>query len=498
MAIPIPGGDILGYGFDVFGRYDASSKKSPLFNIQYDPSKQWQGFLLPQNASFDSSSSHYGTSYSFNSRSEVEQHFATKVGITGKYNMFNGEFSASYSQTVKQDQEYQYGLMEAFSQFWSLDLKDRSAGALADWVTNDPDFKNLPTQYTAENRYLFFRFFDKYGTYFVTGVNVGARLFYTCSVLKNHQYSEQEVKTKIKAEYNAVFIKVGAEAEAEWKKIGQQWSDARSVSVNALGGNNSILIALAPGFPDNFSTYYKSWLDSCQAMPSTIDFRLASMDTLFSGNKAQAVKSAMDAYTKARIYAESKTGTCVIYFNGQPILPAGSGEVVGMQLAVLDRQSLDVVFSKSYNASFYNTNQMYLNALSDIKHLRNSKHIFAFCTWSMLGICLPPKDFYDFLVDCGAGYGLESWENVHNLPQSNPHWYSCDATHVNYVLVGIPGIGKSKGHESFERAGSCDTGDKHWHAFDAWLALPAPMANVEVEVLRLQDSPLVSLTAMQR
>ncbi|MEI6757651.1 MAG: hypothetical protein FDX18_09115 [Chlorobium sp.] len=498
MAIPIPGGDILGYGFDVFGRYDASSRISPLFNIQYDTSKQWQGFLLPMNASFDSSSSHYGTSYSFNSRVEVEQHISSKVGITAKYGMFSGEFSASYAQTVKRDQEYQYGLMEAFSQFWSIDLQDRSAGALADWVTNDPDFQNIPEQYTTENRYQFFRFFDKYGTYFVTGVNVGSRLFYTCSVLKSHKYSEQEVKTKIKAEYNAVFIKAGAEAEGEWRKIGQEWSDARSVSVNALGGNNNILSALAPGFPDNFSTSYKCWLDSCEAMPAVIDFRLASVDTLFSGQKAQAVKTALEAYAKARIYAESKTGSCVIFYNGKPVLPASSGKAVGMQLAAWDRQSLDVVFAKSYSANFFDSSQMYLNALSDIKYLRNSKHIFAFCTWSMLGTCLPPKSFYDFLIDCGAGFGLESWENVHNLPQSNPHWYSCDATHVNYAFVGIPGIGKGKGHESFERAGSCDTGAQHWHSFMGWLDLPAPMANVEVEALRLQESRLVDLTAMQR
>lgn len=498
MAIPIPGGDVLGYGFDVFGRYDASSKISPLFNIQYDASKQWGNYLLPLNATVDSSTKHYGASHAFNSRSEVEQHFAASVGISGKYGLFSAEFSASYSQTVKQDQEYQYGLIEAFSQFWSLDLQNRSSAALADWVTQDPDFQNIPAQYTPENCYHFFRFFDKYGTYFVTGVNVGSRLFYTCSVLKTHQYSEQEIKSNIKAEYNAVFLKVGAEAKVEWNKIGQQWSDSRSVSVNALGGNNSILNALAPGFPDNFNGFYTSWLDSCQSMLAVIDFRLASMDTLFSGDKADAVKTALNAYAKARIYAESKTGTCVIYYNKKPILPASTGDSIGMQLAALDRQSLEVVFAKSYRSNYYETNEMYLSALSDISHLRNSKYFFAFCTWSMLGTCLPPQAFYDFLIDCGAGFGLENWENVHDLPQSNPHWYSCDATHVNYALVGIPGSGKGKGYENFERAGSCDTGEQHWHTYMNWLDFPAPVASVEVEVYHLQDSHLAGLITLQR
>lgn len=500
MAIQIPGGDVLGFGFNVYGAYDASSKINPLFNIQYDAKKEWkQGditYLLPLNASFDPSSTHYGDAYSFSSKEAVEDHFASKVKLSASYGFFSGEFSLDYSQTVKSDTEYSYGLIENFSQFWKLDLQDTSRQALANWVTNDPDFINLPSEYTPANRHLFFRFFDKYGCYFVTGVTVGSRLMYSCSVLKTHKYTEAEIKSKIKLEYDAVFVKVGAEAETEWKHVSEKWSDSRQIHVSAVGGNNTILSALSPAFPDNFHETYLGWLNSAAQTPAVIDFRIANVASLFSGSQAEAVKLAVAEYTRTRLYIESKTGSCLISLNGKELLPQGGGEgSFGFQLAAINRKSLKIAFCKSYSGRdiYQAPKELYHNADADINPYRNDQYIIVYTTWSHFGRLLPLEPFKSFLQNCGAGIGLLLWQNLHDLAKQAPLWYSADITHCNYILIGIPGSAEGEGFEAFGRAGSADTGKPHWHFRDDWYALAAPACSVEVDIFKLQGSEPASI-----
>jgi len=99
--------------------------------------------------------------------------------------------------TNKSDVSYQFGIVESYSQQYALDLKDRSENALADWVKNDPDYKNMPDQFTDTNRILFFRFFDKYGIYYMPRVVVGSRMFYSSMVKKEYKYSAADAEAKL-------------------------------------------------------------------------------------------------------------------------------------------------------------------------------------------------------------------------------------------------------------------------------------------------------------
>ena len=346
---------------------------------------------------------------------------------------------------------------------------------------------------TRLNAYLFFRFFDKYGLYYIVAVTVGSRIYYSSSVSKSYGYTEDQIKTKVKLEYKAVLTEAGAEASAEWKRVGRNWTDQRDVRLYTLGGDNSILNALAPGFNDNFNEDYKRWQQSAAAQPAVVDFRLASVDKLFSGDKATAVAQALNAYTRSRIYAESKTGSCLLSFNGQHLLPPGGGErVYGFQLAAIDRVALTKVWAKSYSVTndLYSQYQdRYQQALLDITPYRNDGYIIAFATWSMFGVQSPTEYFYEFLRESGAGAGLQDWANVHDLRTQDSAWQSADVTHCNYTLVGVPGTGPGAGVESFSRAGSTDTGQPHWGAGNGWYDLPAPPVSVDVDVYRVGGAP---------
>ena len=495
MPSYIPGSDSLGYGFDVFGTYSEDSKTSPLFDMVFDDTT-WENYLVPENTGLDTSSKHYGETNAFSSRQKVEEHFGSKLSVKGSYGFFSAQFSASFNMTNKSDVSYQYALVEAYSKQYSLSLKNKSESALASWVKTDPDYLNIPDTFTNENRDKFFTFFDKYGTLFISEVVLGSRLYYSASVSKSYNYSEKDVEAKMKAEYGAVFS-VSASAEANWKKAGEDWATRRDVKVSATGGDNSILNILSPGYGVNHENAFKAWLESAKLMPAVIDFKLTSVAHLFSGNKAKAVQQALDAYFLHKIYIESKTGTCLINFNGKAVLPQPTGEYdnYGFQLAAINRKTLKVDFQKGYSAydlwSGYDA--IYTKMTNDITAYNNDNYIIAFTTYSTFALTAPNSGFVQFLENCGADEGIKRWLDT---KEANSDIFSCCAlAHNNYVMVGIPGSEKGSAYEDYTRAGSCDTGTPKWRPGDGWLAKPAAMASTIVDIYELQDDNSDQLVA---
>lgn len=483
----IPGAASLGYGFDVFGKYSDSSKIRPLFNMVYDGKQTYGDYLVPLNVNVDPNRHSYGNSTYVDTRRKMEEFFSSKLSVSAKYGFFSGQFNASYSMSNKSDISYQFGIVESFSQQYSLDLKDRSVNALADWVKNDPDYQNIPDQFTESNRELFFRFFDKYGIYYMARVVVGSRLYYSSTVKKEYKYTSTDAEAKLKLEYKAIFS-ASAEAQATWKQVGESWASQRDVKVEAIGGSNDMLNVLLPGFGANHETAYKAWLQSAEAKPAVIDFDLRLISEIFSAAKATAVQKAIDAYLLHKLFLESKTGSCLIAFDGKPLLPQPTGEspVLGYQIAAISRADLKVGLARSYSTSdYWGDDKLYDRMLVDIQPYNNSSYIIAFVAFSNFAQNAPPKNFAQFLESCGAGTKLAQWIDT---KESNRGIYSCCAlAHCNYTFVGIPGSGKDKWHEAFQRAGSCDTGEHQWVGPN-WLDKPAPMASMIVDLYEVKQA----------
>ena len=485
-TVYIPGAGSLGYGFDVFGKYSDSSKTRPLFNMVYDGKQTFKDYLVPLNVNVDSKSHNYGGSTYVDSRRKMEDYFSSKLKVTAKYGFFSGQFEASFSMTNKSDVSYQFGIVETFSQQYALDLKDRSEAALADWVKNDPDYQNVPDKFTDSNRILFFRFFDKYGIYYMPRVVVGSRLYYSSQIKKEYKYSEYDAEAKLKLEYKAIFS-ASAEAQANWKQVGESWASQREVKVDAIGGSNEMLNVLMPGYGTNHETAYSAWLKSAEERPAVVDFDLKPISEIFSAAKAAAVQQAIEAYVLHKLFLESKTGSCLIAFNGEPVLPPppGASKTLGYQLAAIHRSTLQQAFARSYTSwDYWTYEKIYQDGLRDIQPYNKPDFIIAFSAYSTFAQNAPTKEFVDFLENCGAGYKLAQWLDTKN---ANKSIYSCCALcHVNYVFVGVPGRGKGTGREAFQRAGSCDTGTGSWQSYEPWLDKPAPMASLIVDLYQVK------------
>ena len=482
MAEYIPGAASLGYGFDVYGQYSDKSKKLPLFNMVYDGKQTYNDYLVPLNVNVDGIRRTYGDSTYVDNRKKIEEFFSSNLKVSAKYGFFSGQFEASYSMSNKSDVSYQFGLVVSYSQLYALDLKDRSENALAEWVKNDPDYKNIPDQFTDNNRLLFFRFFDKYGIYYMPRVVVGSRLYYSSMIKKEYKYTTTEAEAKLKLEYKAIFSG-SADAQATWKQVGESWSSQREVKIEAVGGSNEMLEVLMPGYGANHEIAFNAWLKSAQQKPAVIDFDLKPVSEIFSAQKAAAVEAAINAYVLHKLFLESKTGSCLIAFNGEPILPPASGDskMLGYQLAAISRSELKPAFRRSYATfEYWRYESLYDQMLADIQPFNNPQYIIAFTAFTNFSQNAPTKPFADFLESCGAGWELDHWLDT---KASNKGIYSCCALcHINYVFVGIPGSAKGTQPERFRRAGSCDTNADPWYDQNGWLDKPAPMASLIVDL----------------
>jgi hypothetical protein len=80
-------------------------------------------------------------------------------------------------------------------------------------------------------------------------------------------------------------------------------------------------------------------LKSAEDKPAVIDFDLRPISEIFSSAKAVAVEEAMNAYLLHKLFLESKTGSCVIAFNGTPVLPPPPGDTptFGYQICAISR-----------------------------------------------------------------------------------------------------------------------------------------------------------------
>lgn len=482
----IPGAATLGYGFDVMGSYDEKSKTRALFEISYRK-KTFQDYLVPENASVDPKRITMGGSTFVNSRRKMENFFSAAANVGATYGFFSGQFDASYSMTNKSDVEYQFGIVQSYQKLYRLELDDRSPEALADWVKEDAVYKEVPDKFTDADRALFFRFFEKYGLYYVRGIYAGSRLYYNASVRKSYGYSEQKAEAKLKLEYTALFT---AGAESTWKEVGEKWASERQVSIAAEGGDSSMLNMLMPGYGTSQADLYKTWLNSAEANPSVIDFVLAPIAELFPDIKAEAVKKAADSYVNHKLFLESKTGTCLLHLDREDLQPPPSDDfrTLGYQLAAIDRRGMKPVFARSYSTSDFwgDYEKLYATMLLDIQPYNNDNHIIAFTAFSNFAQNAPTKPFCEFLMNCGAGIKLNQWLDT---KESNRGIYSCcTLTHCNYCFVGIPG-GEKPGFEAFSRAGGCDTGGTHWSYLDSWLDQPARPVSLIVDLYELLKGP---------
>jgi hypothetical protein len=334
----VPGSGVIGWGFDIFGAYDASSAKSQLFALQKSNSTyQMPGtdkvYAVPGNTDLAVVGRGKTRTYFFETRLALQTHFAQEAGLSGKasleFGSFSGEWNENFNISASSESSYVYALMSSHYTNYSLRLTGQDQAALTEAA--QADLGQLPPQFTTENQQQFFDFFGKYGTHFVSEVTVGGKLYYWFAVLKTFSSASVEIKDNAKLEFDALFVADGkAKSKLDWDATAKGWFNSRQVTIDVVGGTPGDLNIDAPSFGENRGTQYTDWFDSISQFPVPIGFGLRPVYEILSIDKQQAMQDAMNAcltrnvisiQTQAKQSRNGEQPTVPVVVLGIPVAP---------------------------------------------------------------------------------------------------------------------------------------------------------------------------------
>ena len=460
----ISGSGILGRGFNARKEYAINALSSALFDLR-DSGEEWTAenkitYSKPTNTTITSGYESTGMAKCFSTRKQVEEHFSEQAGLSVKSFGFTGKFDALYSTTRQREDDYSYALYELSNDQWRLTLEDLSTDAIGRGFKRDVD--DLPQEFTPENEDTFFSLFEKYGTHFVHEVTVGARLYYTLSVLKTFSSDEKQIEANLKLEYKASFLSTEATSHTEWTKLTKEWTESRIAIVKAMGGTHEILNAVIPEFDVNHHNVFEIWIKSIPDYPVVTDFKVRPISQIFSGNKQKAIKEALETYL-AWIHVESSFESCTIAVGGIPVRTTRkmpTGPFMGFQAAVINQRTHQAIFSQIYQFPMLDPERLKLEPVKKMweerweamrselhKLCASPDHILALASYRMRCLWFPPATMAEFMRHCGADKGLWLWENAHDPSRGRLTEESC-----NYTLIGMSGLGAGVGFDEFTLA----------------------------------------------
>lgn len=476
----IVGGSVLGFGFNILGEYNISSVTSQLFKhntlqaqtYTYPPTGM--SYSVPDNTTVVQNTTTTANTMVFNTSEQFQNYYAAKAGVKGSYGCFSAEFDMAYSGTFNTQNSYYYGLSEADFTGWNLILSDQSSDWLSPSFLNDPLVKDLPDTFTPSNQDDFFELFRKFGTHVVTQLTVGGSLSYYEAVETSYSSSEQQIQANLSLEFNAVFYSASSQAEAEWSQLGQNWANSRTVTVNAVGGDTSVLNVLDPTYGSSDSSIFTTWSQAVMQNPAVISFGLRPLSVLFSGNQATAVDQALQAYCNGALLAMAVmeytpgqgpggggyTTGGVILLNGNTIAPSppvtppppyvtGQGTswqfvypLSAFQIALFDPNQLTTLMSHTYYISYPFSpyaEQVYQQMMLDINGISAQNYLVAVTAFCIPLWDFPSSEFAAWLTGCGAS--LSGWRKYIGFTGSPG---AC-----NYVMIGKKGLLPGSALESF-------------------------------------------------
>jgi hypothetical protein len=468
----IPGSGMLGFGFNILGDYNVNSQTQMILNPPSGTSTTYTfngtEYNVPQNVSVSPGSGDdttNGQAFVAQTQQEFQSYFAAQAGVSGSYQGFKGAFNAAFGQESESQSMYWYGVVQGSYEALVVMLQNYGSEQLSTNFTQDADVQALlnlqPPAFTPETQQLFYAVFQKWGTHLLTKINLGGNISYFSAVSTSYSSEQSAISANLSLEYNAVFVDAAAQAQLDWTKLGQNWASDRQVSIEATGGNSSLLTALSPEFDSNFNSTFAQWDQSIMTNPQVISFSLVPLSDVFSSALGQAVAEALTAYLNAGVYVQADFTSPsnqqnptnlngLIMVGGSTIAPPApppTGAVSTAQLVVIDSTTLQPIANVSGSVTGAQQGQgdagqqIWADFETAAQALTQSSYIVALSVSAFLMASgYPSSEFATWLQGCGVT--LDAWKNVVNQ-------YCGDDFNVSYVLVGQQGLTPGGALEKF-------------------------------------------------
>ncbi len=271
----ISGLDILGKGYDVFGRFahpsgvynasifrDFTKKEDGTDNDAYDATINGDTFDVPANISIVEEHASKESYVQGSSVSEFQSSLDIKVSMKGNYSYYSGEANFGFHSAKKTSQELYYTRFSALVRAYRLALPNTSQ--LRELL--DSDFASMLNS-TDNSDQAIDAFFDRYGTHFLAEVVLGGCNNYYATVEKSSVSSSMEIEASVKASYNSLFTSATVSVDTSYDSSQSSKSTHSETGIETVGGDET----KAPLMLDDPAAYAE-WLDTVAREPALVDF----------------------------------------------------------------------------------------------------------------------------------------------------------------------------------------------------------------------------------
>ncbi len=275
-----PGQDIVGYGYDVFGKFadNSSMKNYCLFDWDDSYTKVFGGELysIPGKVMLKNIGEKVKTEVSGMDQRSYAKSFSASVGIGYDAMIFSASVEATFSKSSSGSQAEYYHTIRDANRIWQIAIDERydHRNMLKPEVKRDIDIMEPA------------KLFDIYGTHYIAAAYLGGRADYTSITKISEIMNTQQIGAAVSASYHAISANVSTDVSKEEKEIQQ---NTRS-SLTVTGGNAE--------FANDISNYeaYANWAAGIRDLPVLCDFDKKSLIPIWELASTQARKNQLKVY----------------------------------------------------------------------------------------------------------------------------------------------------------------------------------------------------------
>lgn len=277
---PLPGWNLVGLGYDVFGKYaDKESAKLQIFewsDEDFEPVNYIkEGAYIPKRmtATTDSISQYHLFSKNTLEAYQTEQSKRVSLGVG--YSFFGGSLTSDFTESCRSSVKVWFTKYTHLIGLWDLKLKPgykELREKLVEQVKTDlDDIFNATTNEVKKDKAV--RFFAKYGTHYISGLTVGGRINYTATTSESEFKTESEVKRAAELSFKSDILKIGIDSQSDEKKQIERFRAHSETFCSTIGGSVSLggkINAL-----DHSKEDYDKWVKSVEDSPKNammVDF----------------------------------------------------------------------------------------------------------------------------------------------------------------------------------------------------------------------------------
>lgn len=297
----VPGTDIMGYSYNVFGKYasKASAGIKVVKDVETTPITIGdKTYDLPVGLTTMTVSNSKAKNVIGEDFENYTQALNVTLGLEGRYGYFSGSLNSAYSQEVRNSLKTMYSTISENVQSFDVRYPDPSKLSLT------PEFVKDLAKMEPDDLY------SKYGSHIVTGIQVGGNAQFSSYAQETKSYTEQDFKVDVEASY----MKATGSSSFEGNQSSETQSNVQKADFDVTGGTTEGQSALVN------DQDWDAWMTTVDDEPELVGFipEIGLTPIYVYAAKVKRKQVLSDAFDRLHTPLRSNNESKVVKTEGSP------------------------------------------------------------------------------------------------------------------------------------------------------------------------------------